>query len=64
MRNEKKYVNDYYIDDSNNERRFRNYHRFRTNDERKTHYHRHRTNISTRRFSNYQRSQIEIFTRH
>ena len=65
MRNVKKYVDDYYIDDSNNERRFRNYHRFRTNDEHKfQHYHRHRTNISTRRFSNYQRFQTKILTRH
>ena len=54
MRNVKKYIDDYYIDDSNNERLFRNYYRFRTNDERKfQYYHRHRTNIFTRRFSNY-----------
>ena len=65
MRNVKKYVDDYYIDDSNNERRFRSYHRFRTNDEHKSqHYHRHRTNTSTRRSSNYQRSQTKAFTRH
>ena len=65
MRNVKRYVDDYYIDDSDNERRFRSYHRLRTNDEHKSsHYHRHRTNTSTRRFSNYQRFQTKVLTRH